>query len=95
MAEHTLARQLELGVLRPGTELRPRPDWVPAWASLSADEQRLYARMMEVFAGFLTHTDHQVGRLVDHLETTGELDNTVVIVMSDNGASSEGGPRAR
>ncbi|HXQ90974.1 MAG TPA: arylsulfatase [Acidimicrobiales bacterium] len=90
--EQTLARQLELGVLPPATELSPRPDWVPAWASLSADEQHLYARYMEAFAGFLSHTDHHVGRLVDFLETTGQLDNTVMLVLSDNGASSEGGP---
>ncbi len=60
--------------------------------TLSADEQRLSARMMEVYAGFLTHTDHHVGRLLDHLEAVGDLDNTIVMVLSDNGASPEGGP---
>ena len=59
---------------------------------LPADEQRAYARMMEVFAGFLTHTDDQVGRFLDFLEASGELDNTIVILLSDNGASAEGGP---
>lgn len=85
-------RQMDSGLLRPGTELSERPTWVPAWDSLSADEQRLYARMMEVYAGFLTHTDAQVGRIVEFLELHGELDNTIFIVMSDNGASAEGGP---
>jgi arylsulfatase len=85
------ARQLELGVVPPGTELTPRNPEVRAWADLSADERRVCARMQEVFAGFLEHTDEQVGRLVDHLEQTGALDNTLFVVMSDNGASDEGG----
>ncbi|MDE3086671.1 MAG: arylsulfatase [Acidobacteriota bacterium] len=90
--EQTLARQLAAGILPDGTLLSPRPDWVPAWDSLSDDERRLYARYMECFAGFLTHTDHELGRLVGVLEETGDLDNTVLLVLSDNGASSEGGP---
>jgi arylsulfatase len=90
--EATLARQIELGLLAEGTELSPRPDWVPAWDSLSADEQRLSARFMEAFAGFLSHTDHEIGRLVEFLRQTGDLDNTLLFVISDNGASSEGGP---
>jgi arylsulfatase A-like enzyme len=90
--EAVYQRQLASGLLRPGTELSERPSWVPAWSSLSADERRLYARMMEVFAGFMTHTDAQVGRLLDFVEGLGELDNTLVVVMSDNGASAEGGP---
>ena len=64
----------------------------PAWESLSDEQRRLYARMMEVFAGFLTHTDHHIGRLLDHLESIGELENTLIMVISDNGASAEGGP---
>jgi arylsulfatase len=88
----TLARQIEAGVLPEGTELSPRPGWVPAWDSLSAPERRLYARYMEVFAGFLSHTDHHIGRLLGFLHDIGELDNTIVFVLSDNGASSEGGP---
>lgn len=87
-----LERQLASGVLPPGTELSPRPDWVPAWDSLSADERRLYARFMEAFAAYLSHTDHHVGRLVDFLAETGDLDNTLIFLLSDNGASSEGGP---
>jgi arylsulfatase len=88
----TLERQIASGVLPVGTELSPRPDWVPAWDSLSADERRLYARYMEAFAGFLSHTDHEIGRLVEFLRVTGDLDNTILCVLSDNGASSEGGP---
>ena len=88
----TFDRQRERGILPDGCELSPRPDWVPAWDSLSPDEQRLYARYMEAFAGFLSHTDHQLGRLVEFLERTGDLDNTILVLVSDNGASSEGGP---
>ena len=62
------------------------------WDALPADERKLYARMMEVFAGFLEHTDHHIGRLVDFLDAIGELDNTLIMLISDNGASSEGGP---
>ncbi|HMD44538.1 MAG TPA: arylsulfatase [Acidimicrobiales bacterium] len=87
----TLARQKATGVVGPDVELSPRPDWVPAWDSLSDDERRLYARYMEAFAGFLSHTDHQIGRLVAFLSELGELDNTLIMVLSDNGASSEGG----
>ncbi|HUQ40615.1 MAG TPA: arylsulfatase [Acidimicrobiales bacterium] len=87
------ARQVASGLLPEGTVLSERPSWVPAWSSLSADEQRLYARMMEVYAGFLTHTDAQVGRLLEFIGSLGELDDTVVLVMSDNGASAEGGAK--
>jgi arylsulfatase A-like enzyme len=84
-------RQLASGVVPAGTTLTERPSWVPAWDELTSDERRLYARMHEVYAGFLSHTDAQIGRLVDALERLGALDNTVFIVMSDNGASAEGG----
>lgn len=87
------ARQVASGLLPEGTELSERPSWVPAWDSLTDDERRLYARMMEVYAGFLTHSDAQIGRVIDFVERIGELDNTIVMVMSDNGASAEGGPR--
>jgi Sulfatase len=70
---------------------RHDPD-VQEWAKLPADERKLYARMMEVFAGFCEHMDHHVGRLIDFLEEMGELDNTLIMFISDNGASSEGGP---
>ena len=89
--QRTYARQLEMGVIPPGTELSPRPPWVPAWEELSDTERTVASRFMECFAGFLSYTDAQIGRLIGFLEDTGELDNTVVMVVSDNGASSEGG----
>ena len=91
--DQVYARQVASGLLPAGTRLSERPHWVPAWDSLSADERRLYARMMEVYAGFMTHTDAQVGRVLDFVDSLGETDDTLVVVMSDNGASAEGGPR--
>ena len=88
----THARQIELGILAAATPLSERPEWVQEWATLGAAEQRAYARMMEVYAGFLSHTDHHIGRVLDFLEHSGELDRTLVMVLSDNGASAEGGP---
>lgn len=88
----TLTRQIATGVIEEGTELSPRPEWVPAWDSLPADQQGLFARFQECFAAFLSHADHHVGRVLDFLAETGDLDNTLVMVLSDNGASSEGGP---
>ncbi len=90
--EVALARQKAEGLLPGHTELSPRPAWVPAWEDLSPVERRVYARYMEAFAAYLSHTDHELGRLVDRLDTLGELDNTVIMLLSDNGASSEGGP---
>jgi arylsulfatase len=87
-----LARQVEDGLLPAHTQLSERPPWVPAWSDLDADERAVYARYMEAFAGYLTHADAQIGRLVEWLGRHGELDNTIVMVLSDNGASSEGGP---
>jgi arylsulfatase len=84
--ERAYARQIAEGVIPPGTTLTPRPSWVPEWTSLSEDERRLYARYMEVFAAFVTHTDHHLGRLFDALD-----DDTLVLLLSDNGASAEGG----
>ena len=86
------ARQLEMGILPPGTELSAHDPDVPVWDSLSAEEKRLYARMMEVYAGFVSFTDYHFGRVISFLEKTCELDNTLIIVISDNGASAEGGP---
>lgn len=88
--ERIFARQIVSGLLPPQTRLSPRPEWVPTWDSLSADERRLYARYMEAFAGFLSHTDHHLGRLLDFLAETGDLDDTLVFVLSDNGAAREG-----
>ena len=88
--QEAFERQLELGVVPEGTTCTPRPPWVQDWESLPPAERALYARMQEVFAGFLTHTDHQIGRLVSALETRGLLDNTMILLLSDNGASAEG-----
>ncbi|MGY1710426.1 arylsulfatase [Geodermatophilus sp. SYSU D00758] len=90
--ERTFARQKKLGIVPPGAELSRRDPDVPDWDALPPEARRLYARMMEVFAGFLTHTDHHIGRLLDFLREIDELDNTLVVVVSDNGASAEGGP---
>ena len=90
--ERVFARQKELGILPPNTVLSRHDPDVQEWGKLSAEERRLYARMMEVFAGFFEHTDHEIGRLIDYLEASGELDNTLIMLISDNGASSEGGP---
>jgi arylsulfatase A-like enzyme len=76
----------------PDGEPFPALDYTRPWDSLSADEQRLFARMAEVYAGFLAHADDQIGRLLDYLEETGQRENTLVLVISDNGASGEGGP---
>ena len=86
------ARQKELGIVPADAQLSRHDPDVPDWASLSPAARRLAARMMEVFAGFLSHTDHQVGRLIEFLRQQGELDNTLIMVISDNGASAEGGP---
>ena len=90
--EKVFQLQLQLGVVPPGTKLSARDPDVVEWNGLPADEKRLYARMMEVFAGFLEHTDYHIGRLLDFLGKTGQLDDTLVMVVSDNGASAEGGP---
>lgn len=87
-----LDRQKALGLIPPNTTLPPLPAGLPAWKSLSPDERRMHARAMEVFAAQLTHADHEFGRMLEALERSGELDNTLVIVTSDNGASAEGGP---
>jgi arylsulfatase len=76
----------------PGDLPFPAVDYTKPWDTLSADERRLYARMAEVYAGFLSHADFHIGRLLDYLEETGQRDNTLVILVSDNGASGEGGP---
>jgi arylsulfatase len=90
--ERWYRRQLELGVVPPATKLAPpNPDVAP-WSSLSADEQRVAARFQEVFAGFLEHTDAQIGKLLAVLRRVGAHDNTLLVLMSDNGATGEGGP---
>ena len=89
--DRILARQIAAGVVPGDTRMPPPNPDVPPWDSLGGDERRLFARMEEVFAGFLTHADEQLGRLVDFLEAHSLIDDTMLIVLSDNGASSEGG----
>jgi arylsulfatase len=90
--EKTFKRQKELGLIPKDTELSRHDPDVQDWNTLSADEKKLYARMMEMFAGFMTHTDHHYGRLFEFLKSIGEFDNTIIMFISDNGASAEGGP---
>lgn len=90
--EQILKNQKALGIIPQQTQLASRPNGMPAWDSLSNDAQKLYARQMEAFAAALSHADAQFGRMLDVLEQQGELDNTMVIIVSDNGASAEGGP---
>jgi arylsulfatase A-like enzyme len=106
--EVVFERQKELGIFPEDAELTalnpytgetspdgkawPPLDAVRPWDSLSGDEKRLFCRMAEVYAGFLSHTDHEIGRLLDFLEESGDLENTIVVFVSDNGASGEGGP---
>jgi arylsulfatase len=88
----TFERQKRLGIVPEDAELSRHDPDVQRWDECSADEKRLYARMMEVFAGYLEHTDYHIGRLIEFLRELGELDNTLIMVLSDNGASAEGGP---
>jgi len=90
--EETFARQKALGVVPADAELSARPEWVEAWDEIDADRRRLYSRMMEVYAAFLAHADHQIGRVLDEIEAAGQTDNTIVMLLSDNGCSAEGGP---
>lgn len=90
--ELTHARQLEMGMIPKGTKLTPRDPNIPSWETRSADEKKVYTRLMENYAGYMDYTDHEVGRLIDSLAASGELDNTLVMyVVGDNGASAEGG----
>ncbi|AKV00883.1 Sulfatase precursor [Labilithrix luteola] len=89
--EQTLERQKKLGLVPPYTELPPMLEGVQKWDSLTADQKRLYARMAEVYAGFVSHADAQIGRLLEFLETSGMLDDTLIFVfIGDNGSSGEG-----
>ena len=90
--ELTHAKQLEMGVIPAGTKLTPRPAELAAWDEQTPEAKKVYLRLMENYAGFMAHTDHHVGRLIDSLEASGELDNTLVLyIVGDNGASAEGG----
>ena len=91
LREETYARQLKKGVIPAGTKLTERPKEIPAWDLLDADQKRLFARMMEVYAGSLAYVDYNIGRVAPAVEETGEMDNTLIIYqMGDNGASGEG-----
>ena len=90
--EETFARQKELGVIPANAKLTPRPQEIPAWDSLSADEKLLYSRQQEVFAGFMAHTDYEVGRILDAVSQSQQANNTLIIyIVGDNGPSPEGG----
>jgi arylsulfatase A-like enzyme len=93
LREQTLARQKRLGIVPQDTDLTARSPGIPAWNTLSADDKKLYARMMEIYAGYLEQTDYNVGRVVKAIDDMGIGDNTLVIyIVGDNGASAEGGP---
>ncbi|AFU99858.1 arylsulfatase [Simiduia agarivorans] len=89
--EMILQKQKALGIVPANTQMTERPADIPAWDTLNADEKKLYARQMEVFAAMLDHLDEQIGRVVATLKRVGKYDNTVIMVTSDNGASGEGG----
>jgi len=92
LREETLARQLKMGVIPEGTKLAPKPKAIKDWDTLSADEKRLFSHQVEVFAAYLDYTDHEIGRMLDAVEATGEADNTLVFyIAGDNGTSGEGG----
>jgi arylsulfatase len=89
--DKTFARQQSMGLVRATASLSPRPSWVRPWSDLGGEERAVAARFMECYAGFLSHADQQVGRVLDFVNDLGETNNTIVIVVSDNGASAEGG----
>lgn len=92
MRERTLANQIRLGVVPAGTKLAPKPEAIKDWDTLTADQKKLFARQMEVYAAFGEHTDYEIGRLIDGIESTGQLDNTLIFyIIGDNGTSAEGG----
>jgi arylsulfatase len=91
LREETLARQIKLGLVPPGTKLAPKPADIKDWDSLSPDEKKLFTRQMEVYAGFAEQTDYEVGRLISTIEELGVMDNTIIVfIAGDNGASAEG-----
>jgi arylsulfatase A-like enzyme len=90
--EETFARQKKLGVIPADAKLTPRPKEIPAWNDQPADAKKVYSRLMENFTGYLEYTDAQIGRVIDAVAASGELDNTLIIyIVGDNGASAEGG----
>ena len=92
LREETLARQIALGVVPKGTKLANKPEAIKDWDTLSADEKKLFARQMEVYAAFGEYADNEIGRLFDAVGATGQLDNTLIFyILGDNGSSAEGG----
>ena len=92
LRDETLARQKQLGVVPPNTKLAPKPQAIKDWNSLSSDEKKLFARQMEVYAGFGEMADYEIGRLIQAIQDIGQLDNTIVFyIAGDNGSSAEGG----
>jgi arylsulfatase len=90
--EEVFARQKKMGIIPQDAKLAPKPEFIKDWDKLSADEKRLFARQMEVFAAYAAHTDNEIGRVVKAIEDLGELDNTLIMYeVGDNGASAEGG----
>jgi arylsulfatase len=93
LREETFAKQKQLGVIPANAQLTPRPKEIPSWDSQTPEQKKLEEKQMETFAGFAEHTDHEVGRLYDALDSMGVMNNTLFIyVVGDNGASAEGGP---
>ncbi len=92
LREETLARQIQLGVVPAGTKLAAKPEAIRDWETLSADQKKLFARQMEVFAGYGEYADFEVGRVIQAIEDLGQLDNTLIFyIAGDNGSSAEGG----
>jgi arylsulfatase A-like enzyme len=92
LREEILARQIERGIAPRGTQLAPKPKAIPEWDALSPDEKKLFARQVEVFAAYIEMTDHEIGRVIEAVRETGQLDNTLIfMVYGDNGTSAEGG----
>ena len=91
--EEWFARQQEMGIVPEGTQLAPRNRGVEAWDDMSDNARSFAVALQEAFAGFLEHTDAQLGRLFSYLESSGQMDNTIVMLLADNGASQEGGPQ--
>ena len=92
LREEILARQIQRGIVPKGTKLAPKPEAIPDWDTLSADEKRLFTHQVEVFAAYVEMTDHEIGRVVEAVRETGELDNTLIfLIYGDNGTSAEGG----
>ena len=91
--KETLARQLKMGVVPPGTDLAPKPPGIQEWDKLSADEKKVFARYMEIYAAFAEVTDHEIGRFIDAIDDLGEMDNTLIFyITGDNGSVFQGGP---